>query len=193
MAVLSIAFPMHFVTSRLEREVEAELERWLAPARNQLGSEAAQIMAEGRRMNLAEAVPYALESGTLWVAFRNPSNLAVVDEASQIAGRRVLPAASSEVRLALAQQPVVHDRCRRCQYLPGLDHFEPAGERVPPSVPRAARTVARFRDRICKVGRGGRCISALMCRRTGWMSAGGRAGRPSRSNHPLRGHPERPF
>jgi hypothetical protein len=51
-----------------------------------------------------EAVPYALESGTLWVAFRNPSNLAVVDEASQIAGRRVLPAASPEVRLALAQQ-----------------------------------------------------------------------------------------
>ena len=40
--------------------VEAELERWLAPARNQLGSEAAQIMAEGRRMSLAEAVPYAL-------------------------------------------------------------------------------------------------------------------------------------
>jgi len=51
-----------------------------------------------------EAVPYAIESGTLWVAFRNPSNLAVVDETSQIAGRRVLPAASSEVRLALAQQ-----------------------------------------------------------------------------------------
>ena len=40
--------------------VEAELERWQAPARNQLGSAAAQDMAEGRRMNLAEAVPYAL-------------------------------------------------------------------------------------------------------------------------------------
>ena len=51
-----------------------------------------------------EAVPYAIESGALWVAFRNPSNLAAVDETSQIAGRRVLPAASSEVRLALAQQ-----------------------------------------------------------------------------------------
>jgi hypothetical protein len=51
-----------------------------------------------------EAVPYAIESGTLWVAFRNPSDLAVIDEASQIAGRRVLPAASTEVRLALAQQ-----------------------------------------------------------------------------------------
>ncbi len=40
--------------------VEAELERWLAPARNQLGSVAAQVMAEGRRMSLAEAVSYAL-------------------------------------------------------------------------------------------------------------------------------------
>jgi len=36
--------------------VEAELERWLAPAGNQLGSVAAQVMAEGRRMSLAEAV-----------------------------------------------------------------------------------------------------------------------------------------
>lgn len=51
-----------------------------------------------------EAVPYAIESGSLRVAFRNPSDLAVIDEASQIAGRRVLPAASTEVRLALAQQ-----------------------------------------------------------------------------------------
>ncbi len=40
--------------------VEAELERWLAPARNQLGSVAAQVMGEGRRMSLAEAVSYAL-------------------------------------------------------------------------------------------------------------------------------------
>ena len=41
--------------------VEAELERWLTPARNRLGSAAVQqIMAEGRRMSLAEAVSYAL-------------------------------------------------------------------------------------------------------------------------------------
>ena len=40
--------------------VEAELERWLAPARKQLGSAAAKIMREGRRMSLAEAVSYAL-------------------------------------------------------------------------------------------------------------------------------------
>jgi hypothetical protein len=50
-----------------------------------------------------EAVPYAIDAGSLLVAFRNPSDLAVVDEASQIAGRRVLPAVTTEVRLALAQ------------------------------------------------------------------------------------------
>ena len=43
--------------------VEAQLKRWLAPARKQLGSAAAQIMAEGRRMSLAEAVSYALADG----------------------------------------------------------------------------------------------------------------------------------
>ena len=37
-----------------------ELERWLALAKKQLGSAAAQIMAEGERMSLAEAVSYAL-------------------------------------------------------------------------------------------------------------------------------------
>ena len=39
---------------------EARLEQLLAPARKRLGSAAAQIMAEGRRMSLAEAVSYAL-------------------------------------------------------------------------------------------------------------------------------------
>jgi predicted ATPase/DNA-binding CsgD family transcriptional regulator len=43
--------------------VDTELERWLAPARNQLGSAAAQIMAEGQGMSLAEAVSYALADG----------------------------------------------------------------------------------------------------------------------------------
>jgi predicted ATPase/DNA-binding CsgD family transcriptional regulator len=42
---------------------EARLERWLASARDQLGSVAAQMMAEGRRMSLAEAVSYALADG----------------------------------------------------------------------------------------------------------------------------------
>jgi predicted ATPase/DNA-binding CsgD family transcriptional regulator len=40
--------------------VEAELERWLARARNRLGSVAVQVMAEGRQMGLTEAVAYAL-------------------------------------------------------------------------------------------------------------------------------------
>jgi hypothetical protein len=48
------------------------------------------------------AVPYAIESGNLRIAFRNPSDLAVIDQASQISGRRVLPATTTEVRLALA-------------------------------------------------------------------------------------------
>jgi predicted ATPase/DNA-binding CsgD family transcriptional regulator len=40
--------------------VDTELERWLAPAKKQLGSAAAQVMAEGQGMSLAEAVSYAL-------------------------------------------------------------------------------------------------------------------------------------
>jgi non-specific serine/threonine protein kinase len=43
--------------------VETQLQRWLAPARNQLGLVAAQIMAEGQGMSLAEAVSYALADG----------------------------------------------------------------------------------------------------------------------------------
>jgi predicted ATPase/DNA-binding CsgD family transcriptional regulator len=39
---------------------QARLERWLAPARKQAGSVATQVMAEGQRMSLAEAVSYAL-------------------------------------------------------------------------------------------------------------------------------------
>ncbi len=48
------------------------------------------------------AVPYAIEAGNLRIAFRNPSDLAVIDQASQITGRRVLPSTTTEVRLALA-------------------------------------------------------------------------------------------
>jgi non-specific serine/threonine protein kinase len=42
---------------------EARLEQLLAPARKQLGSAAAQLMAEGQGMSLAEAVSYALADG----------------------------------------------------------------------------------------------------------------------------------
>ncbi len=40
--------------------IEAQLERWLTPARDQLGSAAGPVIAEGRRMSLDEAVSYAL-------------------------------------------------------------------------------------------------------------------------------------
>jgi hypothetical protein len=49
------------------------------------------------------ALPYAIEAGSLKVAFRNPSDLAVIDETSQITGRRIVPAATTDIRLALAQ------------------------------------------------------------------------------------------
>jgi non-specific serine/threonine protein kinase len=39
---------------------ETRLEQWLAPARKQLGSASARVMAEGKQMSLAEAVSYAL-------------------------------------------------------------------------------------------------------------------------------------
>jgi predicted ATPase/DNA-binding CsgD family transcriptional regulator len=40
--------------------VDEELERWLAPARKELGPAAALVMAEGQRVSLADAVSYAL-------------------------------------------------------------------------------------------------------------------------------------
>jgi DNA-binding NarL/FixJ family response regulator len=45
---------------RIPAVMEAQLGRWLAPAEKQLGSMAAEIMAEGRRMSPGEAVSYAL-------------------------------------------------------------------------------------------------------------------------------------
>ena len=40
--------------------MEAQLDRWLTPARNKLGSAAAQVMADGAQLSMAEAVAYAL-------------------------------------------------------------------------------------------------------------------------------------
>ena len=48
------------------------------------------------------AVPYALEGRGVRVAFKNPSNLAAVDEVSAVTGRPVIPAVISEVRLLQA-------------------------------------------------------------------------------------------
>lgn len=64
--------------------------------------EAIRILSPAQAIRLG-AVPYAIESRTLRVAFQNPSDLAVIDETSQISGRRVLPAVTTEIRLALAQ------------------------------------------------------------------------------------------
>ena len=48
------------------------------------------------------AIPYALEGRGVRVAFKNPSNLAAVDEVSALTGRPVIPAVISEVRLLQA-------------------------------------------------------------------------------------------
>ncbi len=48
------------------------------------------------------AVPYALEGRGIRVAFKNPSNLAAVDEVSAVTNRPVVPAVISEVRLLQA-------------------------------------------------------------------------------------------
>src|SRR5262249_51749344 len=45
------------------------------------------------------AIPYALEGRGARVAFKNPSNLAAVDEVSALTGRPIVPAVISEVRL----------------------------------------------------------------------------------------------
>jgi len=60
-----------------------------------------RLLAERAAVRLG-AVPYALEGRGLRVAFKNPSNLAAVDEVSAVTGRPVIPAVISEVRLLQA-------------------------------------------------------------------------------------------
>ena len=48
------------------------------------------------------AIPYALEGRGVRVAFKNPSNLAAVDEVSAVTNRPVIPAVITEVRLLQA-------------------------------------------------------------------------------------------
>ena len=59
------------------------------------------LLAERSAVRLG-AVPYALEGRGLRVAFKNPSNLAAVDEVSAVTNRPVIPAVISEVRLLQA-------------------------------------------------------------------------------------------
>ena len=60
-----------------------------------------RILPERAAVRLA-AIPYALEGRGVRVAFKNPSNLAAVDEVSAVTGRPVVPAVISEVRLVQA-------------------------------------------------------------------------------------------
>jgi hypothetical protein len=50
------------------------------------------------------ALPVALEPGRIRIAFRDPSNLVMVDEAAQVAGKAVTPLVATEVALALAHK-----------------------------------------------------------------------------------------
>jgi hypothetical protein len=62
------------------------------------GPHIVRILPERAAIRLA-AIPYALEGRGLRVAFKNPSNLAAVDEVSALTDRPVIPAVISEVRL----------------------------------------------------------------------------------------------
>lgn len=50
------------------------------------------------------ALPYAIERGAVRIAFRDPSNLAAVDEAAALIGKRIIPSIVPEVRLMQAHQ-----------------------------------------------------------------------------------------
>jgi len=63
--------------------------------------EVVRLLPERIAVRLA-AIPYAVEGRGLRVAFKNPSNLAAVDEVSAVTGRPVIPAVLSEVRLLQA-------------------------------------------------------------------------------------------
>ncbi|HEY1434742.1 MAG TPA: hypothetical protein VGG65_05160 [Thermoanaerobaculia bacterium] len=60
-----------------------------------------RLLPERAAVRLA-AIPYALEGRGVRVAFKNPSNLAAVDEVSAVTNRPVIPAVLSEVRLLQA-------------------------------------------------------------------------------------------
>ena len=60
-----------------------------------------RLLPERAAVRLA-ALPYALEGRGVRVAFKNPSNLAAVDEVSAVTDRPVIPAVISEVRLLQA-------------------------------------------------------------------------------------------
>jgi Type II secretion system (T2SS), protein E, N-terminal domain len=60
-----------------------------------------RLLSERAAVRLG-ALPYALEGRGVRVAFKNPSNLAAVDEVSAVTGRPVTPSVISEIRLLQA-------------------------------------------------------------------------------------------
>src|SRR5262249_52530916 len=65
--------------------------------------EAVQLLSAAVAHRLG-AIAYGVEKGTVRVAFVNPSDIAAVDEVSSIAGRRVIPAVTTELRMMQAHQ-----------------------------------------------------------------------------------------
>ena len=115
------------------------------------------------------AVPYGLEGRGLRVAFKNPSNLAAVDEVSAVTSRPVIPAVISEVRLVQAlesllrpagpdrvsQRPPQAGAQRRAPALSDAGHRACRGSSRPEPVAARPRGVAAHSDR-----RGGRARGA---------------------------------
>jgi hypothetical protein len=60
-----------------------------------------RLLSERAAVRLS-AIPYSMEGRGLRVAFKNPSNLAAVDEVSAVTNRPVIPAVITEVRLLQA-------------------------------------------------------------------------------------------
>jgi hypothetical protein len=105
--------------------------------------DAIRILSPAHAIRLG-AVPYALESRTLRVAFRNPSDLALIDETSQISGRRVVPAVTTEIRLALAQFRF-YGHPLPPQFKPILQKLE-RRKTVPPGEPKVASAPGESAD-----------------------------------------------
>lgn len=68
---------------------------------SQARTEALQTFSAAYAIRLG-AFPYAIDSSGLRVAFRNPSDLATVDEVSSISRKRLIPAVATEAALVLA-------------------------------------------------------------------------------------------
>lgn len=73
----------------------------LWPALSKAPPHVVKMLPAAAAMKLG-AIPYALEGGTVLVAFLNPSDLRAVDEAAALLGKRLRAGVTSEVRLLQA-------------------------------------------------------------------------------------------